>query len=270
MLPIKIAAYSVLKSGKGATLSMPDDYIPEYAIKKAEEFRSVFLRKNPESAEDLKYRFFYDKGKACLEYTVIPKRRYTWSKPTWIGCIWSNCEGIIGNGKIRYTKAKKLADKAQWRMDQRRKSPEFGEIENVVMRVAAEYQYDYEEAYGIRVKYRNPDIKKAVCGGYSNAVAEAFQNNRWVAKVEKWSSSRGNHAWNVIVLKNGNKIYCDATWYQGNSIDDEGYVVAVPAQDPVDLTFDIDEFNSLGGAINTATGRLLAVHFGWGDAELEK
>jgi hypothetical protein len=33
-------------------------------------------------------------------------------------------------------------------------------------------------------------------------------------------------------------------------------------QNPVDLTFDINEFNSLGGAINTATGKLLAVHFG--------
>ena len=79
---------------------------------------------------------------------------------------------------------------------------------------------------------------------------------------------RGDHAWNVIILKDGRKLYCDATWYQGNSIDDEGYVVDIPAQNPVDLTFDIDEFNSLGGAINTATGKLLAVHFAWDDAKL--
>jgi len=120
----------------------------------------------------------------------------------------------------------------------------------------------------IVVKYCNPNIKKAVCGGYSNAVAEAFENHPLVYKIENWSSKRGNHAWNVIILKDGRKLYCDATWYQGNSIDDEGYVVDIPAQNPVDLTFDIDEFNSLGGAINSATGKKIAVHFAWNNAKL--
>jgi len=44
-------------------------------------------------------------------------------------------------------------------------------------------------------------------------------------------------------------------------------VVDIPAQSPVDLTFDIDEFNSLGGAINSATGKKMTVHFAWNDAK---
>jgi len=42
--------------------------------------------------------------------------------------------------------------------------------------------------------------------------------------------------------------------------------VDIPEQDPVNLTFDINEFNSLGGAVDNATGRLLAIHFAWPDA----
>ena len=72
-------------------------------------------------------------------------------------------------------------------------------------------------------------------------------------------------------LKNGytmkNPTWIGCTWYQGNSIDEEGYVVDIPVQSPVDLTFDIDEFNSLGGAINSATGKKMTVHFAWNDAK---
>jgi len=249
---------------------MQNDGIPRYALEKAEARKKGFLRKNSSSASDLQYRFFYDeKGDACLEFTVTPKKGYTWSEPTWVANTWGNIKGTIGNGKTKYVLTKKMADEAQHRMDQRRKDRVFAEIEKVVLRVAKKYQYDFKSAYGISVKYRNPYIKKAVCGGYADAVAEAFKNHPLVEKAEVWSSSIGNHAWNAIVLKDGRKVYCDATWYQGNSIDERGYVVDVPVQDPVDLTFDIDEFNSLGGATNVTTGKLLAVHFAWGDAKMQ-
>jgi len=243
------------------------NYIPQYAIEEAERYKKDYLLKNSESASDLQYKFLYNKkGEACLEFTVSLKDGYTCRNPTWIGYTWGNVKGTIGNGKVKYTLTKKLADESQYRMDQRRKYSVFMEIEKVVLQIAKEYQYDFESAYGISAKYRNPRIKKAVCGGYSDAVAETFANNPLVNKVEIWSSSKGNHAWNVLVLKNGRKLYCDVTWYQGNSIDEEGYVVEIPVQNPVNLTFDLDEFNSSGGAINTATGRLLAVHFAWNDA----
>jgi len=247
------------------------DFIPKYAVKKALQYKKEFLQKNFMAASDLKYRFFYNKkDDACLEFTVTPKTGYVFKELTWIGCTWGVTKGIIGNGEIKYTLTKKLSDKAQRGMDERRKDIVFKEIEKVVLKIAKEYQYDFKSAYGISVKYRRPNIKKAICGGYSDTVAEKLKNNSLVSRVERWSSARGNHAWNVIILKNKQrKIYCDATWYQGNNIDSEGYVMDIPAQNPVNLTYDLNEFNSLGGALNSATKKLLQVHFAWADAKME-
>jgi hypothetical protein len=250
------------------SFSMPDSYVPQYALEEAEQRKADFLRENSQAASDLKYRFFYnEKGEACLEFTVTPRGGYNWPTPTWVGYTWGNTMGSIGNGEIGYSVTKKLQDEAQYRMDERRKDPVFREIEKVVLQIATEYKYDFESAYGIQVKYRNPNVKKAVCEGYSNAVASAFTNHPLVDRVETWAGS--NHAWNTLILKDGRKLYCDATWYDGNSIDDEGYVVDIPDQNPVNLTFDINEFNSQGGAVNTATGNLLQVHFAWPDAQLQ-
>ena len=254
-------------SGSARPVSMPEGFIPEYAVMEAERYKTDFLIEHSQAASDLKYRFFYNgEGGASLEYTVTAKEGYTWPTPKWVGTVWGSSEGSIGNNKIRYTLTKRLEDEAQYRMDERRKDPAFREIENIVLQIAGEYNYDFENAYGVRVKYRNPNVKKAVCDGYSDAAVGAFVNHPLVERVEKWSSSQGNHAWNVLVLKDGRKLYCDVTWYDGNSIDDEGYVVDIPDRNPVNLTFDIDEFNSLGGAVNTAGGRLLAVHFAWPDS----
>lgn len=263
-----ISFASPQKAGaSGDSPQVPDDYIPTYAKEEAERFKKDFLTKNYQAASDLQYRLFYDQqGQACLEYTVIPKGRYQWDTPTWVGFTWGNSWGSIGNNTIRYTQTKKLADAAQYRMDERRKDSAFSAIEKVVLQIATEYDYDFLSGYGIKVKYRSPYIKKGVCDTYADAVMTAFRTHPLVASVEKWSSTIGNHAWNVIVLKNGRKLYCDATWYDGNSIDNDGYVVTIPEKSPVNLTFDIDEFNSLGGAINSSTGKTLAVHFAWSDA----
>jgi hypothetical protein len=242
-------------------------YIPQYALEEAERFKADFLNQNAAAASDLAYRFFYnEQGEACLEYTVTPKGRYTWSKPTWIGRTWGTIKGSIAKGNSNYTMTKQKKDEADYRMEERRKDRAFHEIEQEVLRIAVEYDYDFYAAYGTSVQYRNPNVKKAVCEGYAAAVARTLQNHRLARDVETWTSARGNHAWNVIVLQDRRKLYCDATWYDGNTVDDEGYVVHEPARNPVDLTFDMAEFNSLGGAVDTSSGRLLAVHFAWGDA----
>jgi hypothetical protein len=252
-------------------MSMPDGYFPKYAVKEAEMYKTNFLKKNSKAASDLHYRFLYNKkGEACLEFSVTPKDGYTWPEPKWIGYIWNNPIGSIGNGKINYTITKKLFDEAQYRMEERRKDPVFFNIEKAVYKIALEYSYDFKAAYGKTVKYRRSNTKKAVCEGYSNAVENAFHNHPLVKEIETWSSAAGNHAWNVIILKDRRKIYCDATWYDGNNIDEDGYVVDIPDREPVDLTFDINEFNNLGGAINISTRKLLAVHFGWSDAKKMK
>ena len=250
---------------------LPADYVPHYAVKEAQVYEKYFLLKNSKSAAGIQHRFFYDKkGNACVEFTVKPKADYKFEKLTWIGCTWSNITGDIGNGMINYTLTKKLADKAQYYMDLRRKNNTFREIEKTVLQIAKEYQYDFKSAYGISVKYRRPNIKKAVCGGYSDALAEKLKKNSFITKVESWSSIKGKHSWNVIILKNSQrKLYCDATWYQGNNIDSEGYVVDIPVKNPVNLTYNIDEFNNLGGAVNKISGRLVKVHFAWDDAKQE-
>ena len=251
------------------SMTAPEGYVPQYALEEAEQFKADFLIKNSQSASDLQYRFFYDEtGRACLEYTVTPKGGYRWPTSTWIGKWWGNSSGSIGNNQINYVLTRKASDEAEYRIEQRRKDAVFNEIERVVYQIALEYDYDFASAYGRSVRYRTASVKRAVCDGYADAVIAAFANHPQVAKVEKWSSRTGNHAWNVIVLRDGRRIYCDATWYDGNSVDSEGYVVNVPVRNPVNLTFDIDEFNSLGGATDNRTRRLLSVHFGWSDALL--
>jgi hypothetical protein len=246
---------------------IPNNYIPAYAIEEADRFKKEFLSDNSQEASDLRYSFFYEQsGNACLEYTVVPKDGYIWNPLKWVGFTWGNGWGVIGNNAIRYTQTRKTVDEAQYRIEERRKDNAFNEIEKIVLRIATEYDYDYQSAYGIRVKYRKPNIKKGVCDSYADAVVTALRNHPYVSSVEKWSSKIGNHAWNVIILKDGRKLYCDATWYDGNNIDDDGYVIDIPVQSPVNLTFDIVEFNSLGGATNDSTGKIIAVHFAWSDA----
>ncbi len=234
------------------SLSMPSDYLPAYIHEKLENYKAEFG-----DVSDSQYRFFYtEDGAACLD---LPQYIYT----------WFNVKGSIGNNETLYTKTRKMYDEAEYRIEERRKEAVFREIEEIVYRVAKDLDYDFESAYGIRVQYRNPNVRKAVCDGYADAVSEAFDNHPYIVGIEKWSSAIGNHAWNVLLLKDGRKLYCDVTWYEEQRIDDEGYVVDVPAQDPVNLTFDLQEFNSLGGAVDDSTGNLLEVHFAWGDAVMK-
>lgn len=255
-------------TSEATSIDMPRDYVPQYAVDEAERFKKDFLSEYSQAASDLTYRFFYnEKGEACLEYTVTAKGNYSWSEPTWIGFIWGNGEGSIGNNETVYSQTKEKADEAVYRMERRREDSLFREIEEIVLQVAYEYDYDFYGAYGIRAKYRKADVKKAVCDGYSDAIVRNLENHPQVSEVEKWVGH--DHAWNKILLKDGRTLYCDATWYDSNSIDEEGYVVNIPERNPVNLTFDIDEFNSLGGAINRRTGKLLQVHFAWDNISLD-
>jgi hypothetical protein len=247
-------------------------YAPKYVLEEANQYRVWFMKQNSYAAVDLRYQFFYNQnGEGCLLYTVIPKSGYSWPSNTWVGRIWENEVRCIGKGTC-YTITRENYDEAEARLEERRKDPVFREIEKIILQIATEYDYDYGKYDGSRVKYKTPDVKKALCEGYSDAVYYRLSRHPLVKRVETCLGcvSAGNgHAWNTIVLKDGRKLYCDATWYDGNSIDANGYVDHVPRQNPVDLTFDIDEFNSLGGAIDNATGRLLKVHFACRDVKLK-
>jgi len=236
-------------------------YIPQYAINFADSMKKTY----PKSFRGKK--FYYDEEEnGVVEIFMVNTKNER--KKREISRMWKGGNSYIGNREIEFNLTRKKIDEAEQRMEQRRKDTAFAEIEKVIFQVATEYKYDWEKAYGKEVKYRNPNTKKAVCDGYANAVIEAFKNHPLVEKVEKWTG--GNHAWNVIILKDGRKIYCDATWYQRQGIDEEGYVLETIYKTPTDLTFDIEEFNTLGGAIDNSTGELLKVHFTWEDAKLAK
>jgi hypothetical protein len=246
-----------------------DNHIPQYVSDYATQHRSDFLTKNKKAASDITYRFFYDKkGDACLEATIKPKGKYTWKTPTYVCMTWGGGTGSIGLGETTYRQTKKNSDEAEYRIEQRRRGPAFAAIEKIVLQIATEYDYDYYGAYKKSVKYRTSNVKKAVCDGYADATMRAFEGHPLVDHVEKWAG--GNHAWNVVVLKDGRKIYTDATWYDGNGIDDAGYVIHVPVRSPTDLTFDLAEFNSNGFAIDTKTNKQLKVHFAFSDAKRVK
>jgi hypothetical protein len=253
-----------------AVVSVPAGFVPEYALKTAEQYKKDFLRQYAASASDLSYRFFYDEnGNANLEYTVTPRGNYTWSQSTWTGYTWGNISGSIGLNTIRYVQTKQKADETQYRLEQRRKDAAFAAIEDVIYKIALETDYDYFGAFGMAVKYRAGVKRKAVCDGYADAVVAELRNHPLVRRVVKASSVRGNHAWNIVYLQDGRTLYCDSTWYDSNSIDSEGYVVHVPQRDGADLTFDVNEFNSLGGCDNSATGKTLQVHMAWPDVVLK-
>jgi hypothetical protein len=246
---------------------MPKYYIPndlrEYILKQKKEY----LKKYGNRIEDFKYRYVYDNqenGIIQFKITLNNLEEIKFNS----GILKS---GGISNSTINANLTKKKRDVAEYRIEQRRKDTAFAEIEKLVLQIATEYKYDYEKAFGIPAKYRNENAKKVTCDGFSNAVIQTFENHTLVEKIEKWSSKIGRHAWNVIILKDGRKIYCDVTWYQTQSsaTDSEGYIIEFISKTPSMLTFDLEEFNSFGGATDKETGEIIKIHFDWEDAKLE-
>jgi hypothetical protein len=236
----------------------PKGYIPTYALNYIDSIKQA-------NKSFYEYKFYYDKKEnAHVDILLIntrdPRKKIKMQR------TWTTQNGEIGRGEIKYSQTRKKRDLAQWKMEQRRKDPVFEEIEKVIFQIATEYNYDWLKAYGIEVSYRNPNVKKGVCNDYANAVSDYLKEHEAVEHIEKWTG--GNHAWNVIILKDGRKLYTDATWYQTQNIDNDNYVSTTIDKDPTNLTFDIEEFNSHGNAINISTGEILKTHFAWEDSKL--
>lgn len=241
--------------------------VPQYAVDWGKNIREDFLEKPKKEnifsrcAHDLILNFYYDKnGDACMSATVSANLGCFYKK-TWKPISWSGGSGTIGFGEnqTRWNITKRNSDEAEIRMEKRRKDEAFCEVEKVVKKIAEEYEYDFKGAYGVEAKYRTPEVKKASCGEYADVVSNSFKGHPFVDHVEK--HIYGNHAWNTVFLKDGRKVYVDSTWYTGNYIDKEGYAVHVMERSAVAVTFDADEFNCKGGAIDAVTGELLRVHF---------
>jgi hypothetical protein len=142
--------------------------------------------------------------------------------------------------------------------------PEFASVQADVYYVALNMDYDFQKAYnmtsynGKPIRYHNDGHKRGVCDDYANWLYQLLTANPNIKWVQKWAG--GNHAFIVCgVKKSGKTIYCDATWYDTNNIDSNGYVEDVPLCDPVDITCDAALFHSLGG-IDVSTGKTVNEH----------
>jgi hypothetical protein len=246
-------------SGLNALDIKSDGFVPEYAADQATAFRDQFLDKN-QGAADITFEFTYIGDNAVLNGNVVPKPGNQWVNATVYERTWAGRNGTIGLDSVKYKQSVKNIDLVASRLNERRKDPAFSDIEKTFFQLATDIDFDYWGAYTIRVKYRDPNQRIAFAAGYAQAVFDAFTSSPLVDSVEIWGGG-DNHAWNVINLKDGRKLYADLTWYDCNTLDKEGFVEHVPDRNGAYLTFDIDEFNSCGFAIDNATGKLVAHHF---------
>ena len=236
-----------------------NNYIPKERVKQIEKFRDKILSENKKSVSDIYYSYFYnEKGEGCVQFTQILKKGYTSDSTSWIAYTFRKLSSKNGDSKKSLLSQKKY-DLSYFKMQKNLKNDSvFKEIAVIVDKIAYEYDYDFS-IYGLSPKYYDETVKKGVCESYAKATVEEFKEHPLIEDVEYWSG--GNHAWNVLVLKDGRRLYCDITWYDGNKIDESGYVVHTPSKTPYCLTFDINDFNSNGGAIDVKTGELVEVHF---------
>lgn len=134
-----------------------------------------------------------------------PKNTYPWS----FGPISGPKE------KLSAYNAQKLIDQCKiWYTT----DPDYKKIIDIIEKeVVAKLTYDWEAYYGgfSRTYQESLQLGLGVCSVYADLVAQVLSGQGY--KVEKWSSSIGNHAWNHVIMPNGKTLYIDATWY------DNGY-----------------------------------------------
>jgi hypothetical protein len=241
-----------------------DVRIPQWARDAIEKHKTEFLAEHSDSAFDIHYKFSYNnQGDGVIEYRITSSNGHIWGKTNpW---IWSSSKNLTTNysGDKFYWPSKKQQDLNQYAWEERMKDPVFKSIEAVVYQLGLDFDYDWNNFSGNdkgRVRYENPNTIKAVCDGFADEATKRLLNNKYINYVEKWSYP-GHHAWNVLVLKDGRRLYCDSTWYEGNNVKD-GIVPYGCSQEPSQLTFDANEFNSFGYS-TTPNGGYLKIHNNW-------
>ncbi|MFP3042728.1 hypothetical protein LQZ19_13000 [Treponema primitia] len=147
------------------------------------------------------------------------------------------------------------------------KDPAFAAIEAVIYQIGLDFDYDWNNysgnPYG-RVSYENPNTTKGVCSDFAAETVKRLEGNEYISSIESWSGK--SHAWNVFVLKDGRRLYCDTTWYEGNNVKNRKVPYGCQ-QDPSQLTFDEEEFNS-HGFCTVPGGGYLKIHNNWPAANL--
>ena len=101
-----------------------------------------------------------------------------------------------------------------------RHDPMFAEIIEFAMQLSYEIEYDWENYSGYTgTVIPTPDKTYAVCDGYAKEVTERALGLSSVAAVERWTAP--NHAWNVLELIDGRRLFFDLTWFDNEHINEE-------------------------------------------------
>ncbi|MDR0322313.1 MAG: hypothetical protein LBI28_12500 [Treponema sp.] len=114
----------------------------------------------------------------------------------------------------------------------------YAEIIAFAKQLCREIEYDWASfsGYSGRPVRRTPNLRYAVCDGYSNEVMDKVLALRSVRSVEKWTST--GHAWNVLRLVDGRTLYFDLTWFDNEHINHEtGVIYQTDDYDWANITF---------------------------------
>jgi hypothetical protein len=139
----------------------------------------------------------------------------------------------------------------QWELKQEverllKNDPAYTEIIAFAQQLCREIEYDWANFDGYRGPVRQtPNMRHAVCDGYSNEVMDKALKLRSVQAIEKWSSP--GHAWNVLRLVDGRILYFDLTWFDNEYINHEtGVIYQTDDYDWANITFNEDLFRHSG------------------------
>ncbi len=128
--------------------------------------------------------------------------------------------------------------------------PKFTSVARDVHNVACVIDYDLAKAYGLRARHRNNGHKRGVCEDYADTLFLLLQENPNVKEIRKITGQ--NHAWiECDTVVSGKTIYCDATWYDSNYVDSQGFVVDIPRESLENITYDQNTFQYKGTSPNT-------------------
>ena len=132
---------------------------------------------------------------------------------------------------------------SQAKLNEMKKDPSLNRIFEILLSTAQDMDYDFR-AIGQRVNYRIQPTLLGVCDGYADLLINRLNaaNITGVSNITKVSGQ--NHAW-VTLRYNGQTLYLDATWFDGQSITN-GFYDNTPHRNPMNMTFDNTIFTNHG------------------------
>ena len=127
--------------------------------------------------------------------------------------------------------------------------PMFAEIIEFAKQLSAEIEYDWANfsAYRGAPVIPTPGLRRHLCYGYANEVMEKALSLPSVQAVQKWVSH--DHAWNVLILVDGRRLFFDLTWFDNEHIDHEtGRIIQTEDFGWANITFHehLFRFSNLG------------------------